>query len=102
RHQLVEAWLTAFLPNAGDGVSAYDLPEAVAIELCGTGLPRYDSSAQLSIEVTGLLGSHPRIVDHRLNLRLDELLARTRRFRAERVPAYRAYQRARNDLLVAE
>src|SRR5690606_40926009 len=31
-----------------------------------------------------------------------ELLARTRRFRAERVPAFRAYQRRRNDLIKAE
>lgn len=102
RHQLVQAWLTAFLPTAGDDVSAYDLPEAVVIELCGAALPRHDSSAVVSAEVTGLLGSHPRIVERRLELRLDETLARTRRFRLERLPAYRAYQRRRNDLLVAE
>ncbi|HEX5541525.1 MAG TPA: AAA family ATPase, partial [Micromonospora sp.] len=101
RHQLVEAWLSAFLPTAGDEVSAYDLPEAVAIELCA-GLTRYDSSAVVSAEVTGLLGSHPRVVEHRLELRLDELLARARRFRTGQVPAYRSYQRLRNELVAAE
>src|SRR6185503_16755270 len=35
-------------------------------------------------------------------IRLDEILTRTRTFRLERVPAFRAYQTQRNDLLVRE
>ncbi|GAB3434203.1 DNA repair ATPase [Actinophytocola sediminis] len=101
RHQLVHAWFSAFLPTA-EGVSEADLPEAVAIELCGATLPRHESSATLSATVDGLLGAHPRIVDRRLTLRLDELLTRVRRFRDERVPAFRAYQKLRNDLVTRE
>jgi hypothetical protein len=52
--------------------------------------------------VNGLLGAHPRIKDRKLEIRLDELLPRTRRFARERVPAYRAYQRRRNELVEAE
>ncbi|MFB9832693.1 AAA family ATPase, partial [Actinoallomurus acaciae] len=74
---------------------------AVAIELCGP-LPRYESSAPLTGAVEGLLGTHPRVIARRLELRLDEVLARTRRFRTERVPAYRAYQRRRGELVTAE
>jgi len=103
RHQLTLAWLTAFLRSGGgDGADGYDLPEAVAVELCGPRLPRHDSSAQLSASVAGLLGAHPRIRDRRLDLRLDELLTRTRRFRDERIPAYRAYQRRRNEVVARE
>ncbi|MEJ3750573.1 DNA repair ATPase [Actinomycetes bacterium KLBMP 9797] len=98
RHQLVSAWLTAFAGME----SGADLPEAIAIELCGADLPRHDSSASLSTTVEGLLGTHPRIASRRLELRLDELLTRIRRFRAERVPAFRAYQRQRNDLVARE
>ena len=94
RRQLAEAWLAPFADDPAD------LPEAVAILLCGCA--RYDSPAALTATVGELLGSHPRITDGRLDLRLDELLARTRRFRAERVPAFRAYQRRRNDLIKAE
>jgi hypothetical protein len=101
RHQLVHAWFSAFLATA-DGLSAADLPEAVAVELCGTALPRHDSSAPLSSTVEGLLGAHPRVVDRRLEVRLDELLTRTRRFGAEAVPAYRGYQKLRNELVARE
>ena len=99
RHQLVAAWLSAFA--AAQSAAGGDLDEAVAVELCG-GLARYESSAALTATVPGLLGSHPRIVDRRLDLRLDEVLARTRRFRTERMPAFRAYQRQRTALAAAE
>lgn len=93
RQQLVEAWLGAFLGGDHD-------PEAVAILLCPD-LPRYESSAAVSETVTGLLGTHPRITDRSMEIRVDELLTRVRRFAAERVPAYRAYQRQRDELLTS-
>jgi hypothetical protein len=99
RHQLVTAWLSAFVASSPDAGS--ELAEAVAVELCPA-LTRHDSAAALTATVEGLLGSHPRIVDRRLDLRLDEVLARTRRFRTERVPAFRAYQRQRTALATAE
>ncbi|MFI9452243.1 DNA repair ATPase [Amycolatopsis sp. NPDC052450] len=98
RYQLAEAWLRSFVDSVG--LSPDELAEAVAIELAD--LPRYDSSAELSATVDGLLGSHPRIVNRSLTLRLDETLARTLRFRRDRVPGFRAYQRLRNDLVAAE
>lgn len=93
RHRLAEAWLGAFESPA-------ELPEAVAVRLCE--VVRYDSSAALTAMVEGLLGTHPRITGRTLELRLDEFLGRTRHFREHRVPAYRAYQRRRNDLVAAE
>ncbi|WP_053739578.1 DNA repair ATPase [Nocardia sp. NRRL S-836] len=93
---LIEAWLRAFL---GDE-DCPEFPEVVAVLL--TDLPRYDSSAALSETVTGLLGSHPRVADRSLDLRLDEALTRLRRFRTEHVPAFRAYQRRRDELLAGE
>ncbi len=102
RRQLVRAWLTAFRearPDAGDEA---DLIEAVAVELTGTALTRYESSAALSETVTGLLGVHPRITDGKLTVRLDSLLARARHFREQRMPAYREYQKARAALAAAE
>ncbi|MEW9550091.1 DNA repair ATPase [Nonomuraea sp. NPDC050783] len=94
RVQLAQAWLSAYHQGP-------ETAEAVALLLCGD-LPRHDSGAATTATVTGLLGSHPRIKDRELHLRLDEFLLRTRRFRAERVPAYRAYQRRRTELVAAE
>ncbi|WP_412759458.1 DNA repair ATPase [Nocardiopsis rhodophaea] len=118
RHQLVTAWLRAYAEaNAAASATATastadgkadaatveaDLAEAVAVELCGADLPRYDSAAAMSATVTGLLGTHPRVADRTLSFRLDELLARTRRFRVEEVPAFWDYQRQRNELIEHE
>ncbi|HWM05835.1 MAG TPA: AAA family ATPase, partial [Actinophytocola sp.] len=99
RRQLAHAWLAAFVATSDD-LAAVDLPEAVALSLAD--VPRHDSSAALSSTVEGLLGSHPRITGRRMRVRLDELLTRTRRFRTERVPGYRAYQRLRNELVGRE
>ncbi|MCS7483093.1 DNA repair ATPase [Umezawaea endophytica] len=96
RRQLVEAWLGSFLASVGE--TSPDLPEAVALELCRD-LPRHESSAELTGVVDGLLGSHQRIVDRKLEFRVDELLARTSAFRTERIPAFRSFLRHRNDLV---
>ncbi|MEV5824441.1 DNA repair ATPase [Spirillospora sp. NPDC052242] len=95
RVQLAAAWLGAAVP--GDDP---DLPEAVAALL--SDVPGYDSAAALTATVADLLGTHPRIADRRLDLRLDEILARAHRFRAHRVPAFREHRRRRDDLLAAE
>ncbi|MEU2873187.1 DNA repair ATPase [Streptomyces olivoreticuli] len=101
RRQLVEGWLGSYAAGRGAAVDAGDLAEAVAVELCGD-IARYDSAAPLSEAVEGLLGDHPRIGGRRLVLRLDEVLTRTRRFREETVPGFRAFQRQRNALVAAE
>ncbi|MEV0740295.1 DNA repair ATPase [Streptomyces sp. NPDC050549] len=101
RRQLVEAWLTAYTTASGTRVDPGDLAEAVAAELC-PGTPRYESDARLTETVGGLLGSHPRVVGGELDVRIDELLARTQEFRTRDVPGHRAYQRRRTALVAAE
>ncbi|MFE0447287.1 DNA repair ATPase [Streptomyces fungicidicus] len=100
RRQLVEAWLTAYAAT-GDRVTAGDLAEAVAAELCPD-VPRHTCDAPLTVTVGDLLGTHPRITDRGLTLRLDEFLARTEEFRERDVPAFRAFQRRRTTLVSAE
>ncbi|MFD4565640.1 DNA repair ATPase [Streptomyces sp. NPDC058467] len=127
RRQLVETWLSAYVAatgadtglggfggtgaGAGAGLGAFggtgagaalgDLAEAVVAELCPE-LTRYESDAPLTETVDGLLGTHPRVIDRRCVIRLDELLARTRDFRLHDVPGHRAYQRQRTALVAAE
>ncbi|MGW2155455.1 DNA repair ATPase [Nonomuraea sp. NPDC001699] len=93
RLQLAHAWIGAYRQGP-------EVAEAVAVHLCD--LPRHDSDAAVEETVEGLLGAHPRVQDRRLRVRLDELLARARAFRRERVPAFRAYQRRRNELVEQE
>lgn len=99
--QLVEAWLTSYTTATGTEITPGDLAEAVAAELCPD-LPRYESDAPLTRRVEGLLGTHPRISGGGLTIRVDEFLARTRRFRTQDVPAHRDFQRRRTALVAAE
>ncbi|WP_329272478.1 DNA repair ATPase [Streptomyces pseudovenezuelae] len=101
RRQLIEAWLTSYSTSTGAEVTPDDLTEAVTDQLCPD-LPRYESAATLTATVEGLLGTHPRISDRTLTVRVDELLARTDGFRTHEVPAHRAYQRRRTALVAAE
>ncbi|MFH9065940.1 DNA repair ATPase [Streptomyces coeruleorubidus] len=101
RRQLVEAWLASYAAATGTEITPGDLAEAAAAELCPD-LPRYESDAPLTETVQGLLGTHPRVSGGTLTVRVDELLARTREFRAREVPAHRACQRRRTALLTAE
>ncbi|MGY3204658.1 DNA repair ATPase [Streptomyces sp. TE5632] len=101
RRQLVEAWLSAYATATGTHLTPGDLAEAVAAELCPDQL-RHESDAPLTTTVEGLLGTHPRITDRRLVLRLDEFLARTQEFREHDTPAFRAFQRRRTALVDAE
>ncbi|GAA2269293.1 hypothetical protein GCM10009853_023520 [Glycomyces scopariae] len=93
-------WLDAFLGQTeSDRFDRGDLPEAIAL-LIGSA-DSYDVDAELTAQVTGLLGTHARIENRVLEIRLDEFLARTGGFRRTVLPGYRAYQRRRADLIEA-
>ncbi|WP_433299121.1 DNA repair ATPase [Actinoplanes sp. CA-030573] len=102
RRALITGWLSAFRAANPDSGTEDDLVEAVAVELCGTQLTRYDSAAALAETVDGLLGVHPRIDGGRLTIRLDRFLAETTAFREVTVPAFRSYQQKRTALAAAE
>jgi len=105
RHQLISAWLAAYTPAENQ-----DFDEAVALLLVGDAVPRRtsppspvaDGNVPLEATVDGLLSAHPRITGRTLRVRLDDVLARVRRFADVRVPAFRAYQKQRNAVIAAE
>ncbi|MBB4948329.1 hypothetical protein F4556_003864 [Kitasatospora gansuensis] len=95
-HQLATAWLGSYAGPEPDG-----LAEAVA-RLCAPALPRYELDVPLGETVEGLLGTHPRVRDGRLTVRIDELPYRAHEFREKRGAAFRAFQRRRTEVLAAE
>ncbi|MFI0718634.1 DNA repair ATPase [Streptomyces sp. NPDC021224] len=94
RWQLALGWLAPFAGPYGDHL------EAAAALLCPG--DSYPAGGPVETTVEGLLGSHPRVRQGALTLRLDELLTRVRRFEADDVPAYRTYQRHRTAVVAAE
>ncbi|WP_368857560.1 AAA family ATPase, partial [Streptomyces sp. GbtcB6] len=101
RHQLAAAWLGAYAAVHVDDADGEGVPEAVA-HLCAPDLPHYEITAPVGETVDGLLGTHPRVHEGRLTVRIDELPHRARVFREVRAPAFRAFQRQRADVLAAE
>ncbi|WP_086824399.1 DNA repair ATPase [Streptomyces sp. NRRL B-24572] len=101
RRQLAEAWLTSYAAASGERLDDGVLAEAVAVELC-PGLDRYEVGTSTAATVTGLLGTHRRVEGRALKLRLDDFLDRTRVFAEGDVPAFRAYQRQRAELVATE
>ena len=104
RHALARAWLRTYLDRQEGKVAtlapAFD--EAVTLLLTEGRLERQKSSALASLEVEGLLGQHSRVDGRKMQLRLDEFLARLSAFREERVPGFRGFQDLRHRLLERE
>ncbi len=92
---LARAWVDGVVARRPELAGA--ALEAAAL-IATPGLEREPSSAIVEATVTGLYGRHPRITSGSLPVRLDELTARLTRFRAEVVPAFRAYRAARAEV----
>ncbi|QNP71179.1 DNA repair ATPase [Streptomyces roseirectus] len=101
RRQLVTAWLSAYASSTGLDITEGELAEAVSAELCPEST-RYPPEVSPVVTIEGLLSAHPRFVDGKLVLRIDEFLARTGQFADHDVPAFRAYQQRRAQLVAAE
>jgi hypothetical protein len=104
RLDIARAWVDAYLARreGGPGEAAYVALETAVLLLTERKLDREPAGALTATEVTALLGSHPRVHDRKLPLRLDEFLARLGEFRQVRVPQYQAYRAQLRDLLERE
>ncbi len=105
RFGLAKAWLEAFLDgNEKEALAGlgHAIPEAAVVLCTERSLNREANSALTSVEVEGLLGSHPRIQNQKLSLRIDEFIERLAEFRAVRVPGFTAYREARAELIERE
>ena len=94
---LATAWVDAFVADK-DRASA---PEVAAALVTDGRLERDRTGAATSIVVDGLYGQHPRIVERKLDVRLDELLPRVETFLDVRVPRYRRFQQRRAEVIEA-
>ena len=99
-YELARAWMGAFVEQAGAEIQTAQ--EAAVALLFEGKVSRESSSALRNTEIDGLLGQHPRIDSGRMELRLDEFLARLGHFRHHRVPGFRDYQAMRHRVLEEE
>jgi len=98
--ELCEAWVMAYVASdeALEALSG-SVVEAVVLLVTDGALSWETSSARTFAEVSGLLGQHPRVSERKMTLRLDEFLARLKRFVSEVVPGYRNYREVLQNVL---
>ena len=100
---LVLAWLRAVLDGAAAGSPTARFQPALletAVHLITRGkVARAPSAAMAAVVVTGLFSAHQRIVDRSLEVRLDEILPRLRRFASVRVPRFMQLKARRQEVI---
>jgi len=100
---LMRAWVEALVESNPDlHELRTTIDEAAVLLITETALDREVSHTLSAVDVTGLLGNHPRIVDQTLHLRLDEFIARLDHFDHVVVPGYKRYRELRNEFVEQE
>ncbi|MFP7721323.1 DNA repair ATPase [Lysobacter sp. A3-1-A15] len=102
RWQHVLHWLQALCNTPAAAAMAPYVPESAAWILARDALSFRDHPVALTTTVEGLLGDHPRISDGRMELAVDDLLARLRVHRERFVPGFRRYHQVRNEVAARE
>ena len=102
--RLTKAWVDGYLEQAEKKTDREQdfVIETVGMFLTSHQLERDVNSAIVSVELEGLLGQHPRIVEQKLHLQLDEFLARLGSFIREQGPAYGEYRKLRHEIVERE
>ena len=98
RFRVKEAFLRVFASRDEDHDADLAL-EAAALLLARKPLTVAVAGGDARAEVRGLLGNHTRIREGTLELRLDRFTARLDTFVTQRVPGFRAYRKARAELV---
>ncbi|WP_395753080.1 DNA repair ATPase [Prosthecobacter sp.] len=88
-------WLTALNPTAAPGVLIETAAMVVTHDQPPATIP---PEPPAHATVTGLIGTHPRIADAKLELGYHEFTARLQRYEAEVVPAFEAFQQLKHRL----
>ena len=102
RWALAMHWVEALARRPEFATHAPYAAEAAAWLVLDTRFPSKATESALDAQVTGLLGEHPRIVEGRMQLSVDDWSARVRRHRESFVPGFQRYQALRQQIIARE
>ncbi|WP_404840861.1 AAA family ATPase [Alkalilimnicola ehrlichii] len=105
RYRMALAWLKGFVDQRDESRQALERPvleEAAMYLLLQDSLDFTPSESVYRIDVTDLLGRHPRIKDRTLHLNLPEFMERLAYHREVRVPGFRQARQRRHQVLEQE
>lgn len=93
------AWLEALVDSKKLSPLARYIPEAAALINADQRIDRRHVESDLDINIEGLMGEHPLIVDRHLDISVDTYLAKLEHHVVEFIPAYKRYLQVRQNLL---
>ncbi|WDD99050.1 DNA repair ATPase [Thalassomonas actiniarum] len=96
------AWLTSFAGHQGVDADQELILEGASLMTLTEQLKFYDSSANTSGTVKGLLGQHGRIKERVLAFNYQEFIARLRNFANEQVPAFTRFHQMKQQILTEQ
>ena len=99
RWQLAESWLIAFISSQQKERYASFIGEAIGILNAEKRIDRQDRQVDIQIDVEGLIGTHHRISDRKLNIQLDEFLDRNQHHVEVVLPGYHRYHKLRSEVI---
>ncbi len=99
RWQMTCAWLEAMVQSQQLSELAHYTPEAAALINIEEFLTRKNSSVDVHIKVTGLLGEHRLISQQQISFDLDNYFERMHTHQQEFIPGFIAYQKLRHNLI---
>ncbi|QDH71635.1 AAA family ATPase [Lysobacter alkalisoli] len=102
RWSLARDWLQALCADPVHAALSRHVDEAVALLLLGDTLGLKITEVDLHADVEGLLGEHPRIVDGKMRIAVDDFAARLRTHREVFVPGFQRYQAQRQAIVARE
>lgn len=102
RWSLAVQWLDGLCRDPQFAAQAGYVGEAAALLLVGASLRTRPVELAMMTTVEGLLGEHPRVVEGRLVLSVDDFLGRMRQHLAVFVPGFQRYQAVRQQIVSRE
>jgi len=99
---LASSWLTSYTAATQREISPASYLEATTLLLTGKKLGHQVNATHTQVEISGLLGHHPRLQEGCLVLQLDEFFDRLHHFMTVHVPAFHSYRQRCQQFLEQE
>ena len=99
RWRIAEKWLTAFVDSQDKPEFKSFIGEAIGILNAEQRISRSDREADIQFVVTGLLGTHNRVVDRSLSIQLDEFLKANQHHQQVVIPGYESFLETRHKVI---
>ena len=99
RWNIAESWLNAYVETQSKPELKSFVAETIGILNAEQRVSRHDREIDIQFTIENLLGTHERVVNRRLDIRLDDFLERSRNHIEQIIPRYEKYLLLRQQVI---